>query len=112
MPNTYKVLGQLAPANTTAATLYTVPSATSTVVSAITVANITTGGTTAQYRIAIRPAGATLANQHYLAYDVNVSANDTVTLVLGITLAATDVITVRSSVADTIAFSAFGCEIT
>jgi hypothetical protein len=112
MPNTYKVLGQLAPANTTAATLYTVPSATSTVVSAITVANITTGGTTALYRIAIRPAGATLEAKHYIAFDVTVLPNDTITLVLGITLAATDVITVRTSVADTIAFSAFGCEIT
>jgi hypothetical protein len=112
MPNTYKVLGQLAPANTTAATLYTVPSATSTVVSAITVANVTSGGTTALYRIAIRPAGATLEPKHYIAFDVTISPNDTITLVLGITLAATDVITVRTSVADTIAFSAFGCEIT
>lgn len=110
MPNTYKVLGQSCPGNTNATDLYTVPSATSTVVSCITVANITTTAYT--YRIAVRPAGATLANQHYLAYDVTIAANDSTTLVLGITLAATDVITVRSSAATSISFSAFGCEIT
>ena len=110
MPQTYKVLGQSCPGDTNAATLYTVPSATSTVVSCITIANITSTAYT--YRVAIRPAGATLANQHYIAYDVTVAANDTTTLVLGITLATTDVITVRSSNATSLSFSAFGCEIT
>lgn len=110
MPNTYKVLGQSCPANTSDTTLYTVPSATQTVVSSIVVANIT--ATNYTYRIAIRPAGATIANQHYQAYDVTVAANDSVTLVLGITLGATDVITVRSSNANSVSFSAYGCEIT
>lgn len=109
MPNTYKVLGQSVPSDTNATTLYTVPSATSTVVSTIVVANIS--ATNYTYRIAIRPAGATLANQHYIAYDVTVAANDSVTLTLGITLAATDVITVRSSNANNLVFSAYGCEI-
>lgn len=110
MPNTYKVLGQSCPANTSDTTLYTVPSATQTVVSSIVVANIT--ATNYTYRIAVRPAGATIANQHYQAYDVTVAANDSVTLVLGITLGATDVITVRSSNANSVSFSAYGCEIT
>ena len=110
MPNTYKVLGQSCPSGTTDTTLYTVPSATSTVVSCISIANIT--ATAYTYRIAVRPAGATIANQHYLAYDVTIAANDSTTLVLGITLAATDVITVRSSNANSVSFSAFGCEIT
>jgi hypothetical protein len=39
MPTTYKVLGQSAPAATTEANVYTVPSATQTIVSTITVAN-------------------------------------------------------------------------
>jgi len=39
MPTTYKVLGQSAPSATTATTLYTVPSATSAVVSTLVVAN-------------------------------------------------------------------------
>ena len=90
MPTVYKVLGQSAPSATTDTTLYTVPSATSAVVSTIVVANRV--ASTATYRIAIRPAGATLANQHYLAYDVTVGAADSTTLTLGITLAATDVV--------------------
>jgi glucose-6-phosphate dehydrogenase assembly protein OpcA len=108
MPTVYKVLGQSNPSATTATTLYTVPSATSTVVSTISVANLT--GTAATFRIAIRPAGATLANQHYLAYDVTVAASDTTVMTLGVTLATTDVITVYASTAN-LAFSAFGSEI-
>jgi hypothetical protein len=42
MPTTYKVLGQSAPAAVTATTLYTVPSATQTVVSTIVIANTAT----------------------------------------------------------------------
>lgn len=108
MPTVYKVLGQLNPSATTATTLYTVPSATSTVVSTISVANLV--GTGATYRIAIRPGGASLANQHYLAYDLTVGANDTTVITLGITLAATDVITVYASTTN-LAFAAFGSEI-
>jgi glucose-6-phosphate dehydrogenase assembly protein OpcA len=108
MPTTYKVLGQSAPSATTATTLYTVPSSTSTVVSTIAVSN--RAAASATYRIAIRPAGATLANEHYIAYDSTVAANDSTMLTIGITLAATDVITVYASTANT-SFSAFGSEI-
>ena len=103
----YKVLGQSNPSATTATTLYTVPAATSTVVSTIAVANLGTSGT---YRIAVRPAGASLANQHYIAYDGTLNANDTVTYTIGMTLATTDVVTVYASTAS-FAFSAFGSEI-
>jgi glucose-6-phosphate dehydrogenase assembly protein OpcA len=109
MATVYKVLGQSAPSATTATTLYTVPADTSAVVSTIVVAN--REGSAATYRIAIRPAGATLANQHYLAYDVAVGAGDSTTLTLGITLAATDVVTVYGSTAN-LSFSVFGSEIT
>ena len=109
MATVYKVLGQSAPSATTATTLYTVPSATSTVVSTLVVAN--RAATAATYRIAIRPAGATLANEHYIAYDVVVGASDSTTLTIGITLAATDVITVYASTAN-LSFNAFGSEIT
>jgi glucose-6-phosphate dehydrogenase assembly protein OpcA len=109
MPTVYKVLGQSAPSATTATTLYTVPSATSAVVSTIVVAN--RAATSATYRIAIRPAGATLANEHYIAYDVTVGGGDSTTLTLGITLAATDVVTIYASTAN-LSFSVFGSEIT
>ena len=107
MPTTYKVLGQSNPAATTATTLYTVPSATSTVVSTITVANIGVSGT---YRIAVRPAGATLANQHYVVYEASLNSNDSLTFTLGLTLAATDVVTVQASTAN-FAFGLYGSEI-
>jgi len=62
------------------------------------------------FRVAIRPAGATLANQHYIAFDSSVQANDTITLTLGITLATTDIITVYASSAN-FSFNAYGSEI-
>jgi hypothetical protein len=110
MPQTHKVLGQAAPEDTNNANVYTVPSATQSIVSTISVANITT--TAASFRIAVRPAGATIANQHWIAYDVSLGGNDAITLTLGVTLATTDVITVRSSVSNALAFSIFGVEIT
>jgi glucose-6-phosphate dehydrogenase assembly protein OpcA len=109
MPTVYKVLGQNAPSATSDTNLYTVPAATSAVVSTIVVAN--RAAASATYRIAIRPAGATLANQHYLAFDVTVGASDSTTLTLGITLAATDVVTIYASSAN-LSFSIFGSEIT
>jgi glucose-6-phosphate dehydrogenase assembly protein OpcA len=108
MATTYKVLGQSNPSATTATTLYTVPASTNTVVSTISICN--QAASSASYRIAVRPAGATLAAQHYLAYDIAIAANDTTALTLGITLATTDVVTVYASSA-TLSFSAFGSEI-
>jgi hypothetical protein len=108
MPTIYKVLGQQAPSATTLTTLYTVPSATDTVVSTIAVCN--QAGTSATYRIAVRPAGASVANQHYIVYGATVPANDSVLLTLGLTLDTTDVISVYASSA-TMSFSAFGSEI-
>jgi glucose-6-phosphate dehydrogenase assembly protein OpcA len=109
MPTVYKVLGQSAPSATSDTNLYTVPAATSAVVSTLVVAN--RAATPATYRIAIRPAGATIANEHYLAYDVSVGASDSTTLTIGITLAAADVVTVYGSTAN-LSFSIFGSEIT
>lgn len=109
MPNTYKVLAQSAPSATTNTTLYTVPAATATVISTITICNRASSQGT--YRIAIRPGGASLANTHYIAFDVPIQANDTTALTLGITLAATDVVTVYASSAD-FTFGLFGSEVT
>ena len=109
MPAAYKVLGQSNPSATTATVLYTVPSSTSSIVSTLSVANI--GSTATTFRVAVRPAGATLANQHYLAYDVSIPANDTTILTLGLSLATTDVVTVYAGNAN-VSFSLFGTEIT
>jgi glucose-6-phosphate dehydrogenase assembly protein OpcA len=109
MATNYKVLNQQAPAATTATTLYTVPASTQAIISTLVIAN--RAATAATYRIAVRPAGAALANQHYIAYDVPVQGADSITLTLGITLGATDVVTVYSSNTN-LSFSAFGSEVT
>jgi len=108
MATTYKVLGQVNPAALTATTAYTVPSATQTVISTITICNM--GSAPATYRIAVRPDGEALANKHYIVYDANIAPQDTETLTLGMTVDATDVITVLSNTA-TMAFNLFGSEI-
>lgn len=109
MPTTYKVLGQSAPSATTDTTLYTCPSSTQTVVSTISVCN--RGTTSATFRIAVRPNGASISNEHYVAYDVSIDANATIPWTIGLTIDAADVLTVRSSTAN-LTFIAFGSEIT
>ena len=109
MPTNYKTLGQSAPSATTATTLYTVPGSTQAVCSTLSVCNRAT--TSATYRIAVRPGGAALANQHYVAYDAALPGNATDTLTLGISLGAADVVTVYASSAN-LSFGLFGAEVT
>lgn len=104
----YKVLGQSAPAATTAADVYTVGSGLQAVISTVTVCNRATGSAT--YRVSVRPDGAAQANQHYIAYDATVPANDTIALTLGLTMDAADVVTVYGSSAN-LSFGVFGQEI-
>lgn len=105
----YKVLGRKAAAATTAEELYATPSSSAAVVSTIVVAN--RAATAKTYRIAVKPAtGTTLADEHYLAYDVAIAANDSTALTLGITLAAGNVIVTYASSAD-LTFTAFGSEL-
>lgn len=109
MATAYKVLGQSAPAATTATTLYTCPSATQTVISTISVCN--RGSSSGTFRISVRPNGATLANQHYIAFDAAIAAKDTLFITVGATIDAADVVEVYASTAD-FSFNAFGSEIT
>lgn len=95
MPYAHKILGQGSLALNTDVTLYTVPANTEAIVSVITVCNRGTGNTT--YRIAVRPNGATLANEHYIAFDVPIIAYDTHVLNLGLAIDAADAITVRTA---------------
>lgn len=107
MPTAYKVLGQVEPAAITATTLYTVPAATSAVCSTLTVCNT---GLSTTYRIAIRPAGATLADLHYIVYEAAIEQYNTTMLTLGVTLATTDVVTVYAGTANVV-FNLFGSEV-
>jgi hypothetical protein len=108
MPSTYKVLGQISPSAATDTTLYTVPSGNSAVISTISVCNRSSVSTT--FRLAVRPAGATISNVHYICYDTISPANDTIYLTVGVSLAATDVITANTAAA-TVTFNAYGSEI-
>lgn len=108
MATSYKVLGQLNPSATTATTLYTCPASTQTVISTVTICN--QAGTSGTYRIAVRPNGATLSAEHYVVYDATIQANTTAAYTLGITIDASDVVTVYASSAN-ISFNAFGSEI-
>ena len=109
MPTSYKVLGQSSPTAVQHTAVYTVPASTEAVISTITVCNRSSSPTT--FRIAVRPNGATLANQHYLAFDSVIGSNDTIALTLGITLDAADVIAVYTPSSD-LSFSIFGSEVT
>jgi hypothetical protein len=108
MPNVYKILGQFSPSATTSTDLYTVPAATSTVCSSISICN--RGGTQTTFRVSISPAGAAIANKDYLYYDVTLAGNDTFIATIGVTLATTDKIRVYAGNAN-LSFQIFGTEI-
>jgi hypothetical protein len=106
----YKILGQVAPANTSNANLYTVGAGEEAIVSSLAVANVT--GSAATYSIFIRNFGGGAANSNKLVGGATIAANSTVTIAIGITLSATDVITVQTDTANAITFHAFGTEVT
>lgn len=109
MATANKVLGQSKPGAATLTDLYTVPGATSTVASTITVCNQSSVATS--FRISVAPAGAADTASQYLYYDVAIAGNDTFAATIGITLATTDVVRVYNTLA-TLSFSLFGVEIT
>ena len=109
MASTYKTLAQNIPSATTLTAAYTVPAATSSVLSTVTVCNEANTATT--YRLSVALAGAADATKQYIAYDVALAANSTQTLTLGITLATTDVFRVYSA-SGSVAFNVFGVELT
>ena len=107
MAQVLKVLGQSAPLAATLTDLYTVPALTSSVGSSITVCN--RSATATSFRVAIRPLGAAIADEHYIYYDVAIPGNDTFIATIGVTLATTDVVSVYNDLA-TLSFSLFGTE--
>jgi len=110
MAETYKRLGTLTSTGTitTADTLYTVPAATTGVVSTVVVCNQTASAQT--YRICVNTTAA-FATSGYLMFGATVPANDSTFLSIGIGLSATNVLVCSSSSAS-VSFNAFGAEIT
>jgi len=109
MATSYKVLGQAALTAETETDVYTVPADTEAVISTIVVCNRDSAANT--FRLAVRPDGATLANEHYISYDVPVEGTDATTLTIGITLDAGDIITAYGGVSSLITVNVFGSEI-
>jgi hypothetical protein len=107
MTTTYAILGQTVGTPALQA-LYTAGASEQAVISTITIAN--RGTATDTYRIAVRPDGESIANQHYIAYDASCPGNDTIALTLGITLNGNDVVSVYSGTTN-LTFNAFGAEI-
>lgn len=109
MAVTYKVLGQIEPSAATNTTLYTVPTGAGNyaVVSTLTACNLS--ASTDTIRVAVRPAGETLADKHYVIYESSINSYQTDIYTIGITVASTDVVTVRSNNGTT-AFNLFGSE--
>lgn len=105
----YKILGQAHPAAATSTDLYTCPASTQTVVSTISIANVT--ATNGKARIWVAKAGAANAHVYAIMYDAVIPANSSNTFTLGITLAATDVIRVYSTNGADLTFHAYGSEI-
>jgi len=109
MPQVYKVLGQSNPSVNTNTDVYTVPAANSAIVSTITICNANINANV-NYSIAIRPAGATLAQRHYITANAVVGFLDTIVLTSGLTLGNGDVVTVFTT-GSTVSFNLFGSEI-
>jgi hypothetical protein len=99
---------QVRPGAASLTTLYTVPGATTTVVSSLVVTNTSSVDTT--FRVAVRALGVSISDVHYLYYDVTIPGNDTFVLTGGLTLIATDVVSVYATLA-TVNFQLFFQEI-
>lgn len=108
MATTYKVLGQASPTSNADTDLYTVPASTQAVISSIVICNRDSSNNT--FRIAVRPAGETLDVKHYISFDTDVPAKDTISLSLGLSLGNTDVVTINT-MSGNVSYSIFGAEI-
>ncbi len=107
MATDYKVLGQSTPGAGSVTDIYTVPGATTAVISSITFCNRTAIDKTIRLSIAVAGAADTIAQ--YVAYDMVLPANDTIFIQIGITLGAADV--VRALVSATgVTINVFGLE--
>ena len=109
MAVTYKVLGQSKPSAATNTNLYTVPSGAGNyaVISSLVINNISADLT--QVRVAVRPAGAVVEDKHYIVYENSVSSYQTQVFTIGITLAATDIVTIYDTNGKC-SFNLFGSE--
>lgn len=106
MATALKVLGQTASASSLSL-LYQVPVGASTVASSIAICN--QGANYSTFRVAVQPLSGAIVTKHYLYYDVILGGNDTFIATIGLTLSATDAVTVQSASAN-VSFHLYGQE--
>lgn len=111
MATSYKVLGQAqgTAALATYATLYTVPAATGTIISSISVCNTST--TDYKFRIALATT-TTPAAANWIAYDSTVAGNDTSFITVSLCMDTTYKYLIISSENIAVSFTACGSETT
>jgi hypothetical protein len=105
----YKVLGQSNPGGTSGVDVYTVPASTQAIVSTLSITNVS--GASATARVWVRVAGASAATSNAILYDVPLASASVAAFTLGLTLDATDVVTVESSVGAALTFQLFGSQV-
>lgn len=110
MSNSYSILGQVDLTTNALTDVYTVPSGKQAVISSIILANRT--GSATSFKIALRPQGNSVTNAMYIAYNIPLSASDSTTLNLGLTLNASDVISVEAATENAVSVNISGTEIT
>ena len=106
-----KQLGQLRPANTTAASLYSPGSNTTTIIKSIVVCNQT--ASSAKFRIFVDDDGTTYDETTALFFDIVIGANSTDQIDTFYAMnASAGNLAVRTDTNSALTFTAFGVEIT
>lgn len=108
MATAWKVLGQAKPAANVAGDVLTVGTGKQASIRTVTACNL--GAALTTYRVAVRPDGAALADQHYVVYEAQLGSQTTDVLAFEIGMDAGDVMTVRSA-SGNVAFGVFGLEV-
>lgn len=98
------ILGQAAPSGGVLTTLYTGPSNRHATVRVI----VCNRSDTDIFRIAVSPGGAAIQSKHYLAYDMIIGANDSLSS-SAFTVQQSDIVRVQSSNGD-LSFTLTGIE--
>ena len=109
MAEARKILGQALPAAGVLTDLYAVPALSEAVSSTLTICE--QAGIATSYRISVAKAGAADTPKQYVSFDSPLQPNETKGFTIGMTLAASDVIRVRSA-SGNVSFNAFGVELT
>lgn len=112
MATIYKVLGQTESSGTPEVydTLYVVPTDTAAIVSNIVVCN--RSASVQYFRLACSSASAAVTNKELIAFGTAVPPNDSIPLVMGVTLDDTVKFLMCSATSSSVSFSAFGAEAT